>query len=615
MNRCSRAALLLSAASLLTTTAVAQVLTARVNGGTVQGTAANGIAVFKGIPFAAPPTGENRWRAPQPVIPWIGSKDAKAFSPACFQDTAFAVRLGAPAAVSEDCLYLNVWSPAKTAQGKLPVMVWIYGGAFVGGGTNWPLYDGTRFAEQGVILVSVAYRVGAFGFMAHDELSKESGHGSGNYGLEDQIAALGWVRDNIGQFGGDLHRVTIFGESAGGISVSMLAASPQAKGLFQRAISESGGSLAPPRTVSQGNGGTPTLKLAETNGAKLLEALGASDIKSARAIPAEKVLAAASKVPRGFWPTVDRYVIMGDEYMLYEAGRFNATPVLIGTNSDEGAAFTPPKVTRADYEKQIRDAYGEKADLILSANPHATDAEAYSAAKNNFRDSVFAWSTWRWASLQSRKGKSKAYLYYFDHRTPASPAGSSHAAEIAFVFGNLSNPSAPPTEAEKALSALMSHYWVNFAKSGDPNGPGLPEWPAFSDAAPKVMHFDDASSARDGVPNLEPLQALDTYFAWRRDQLAKACERPAQCRLEVNHDERAYIGGRGVESSRVERAALRGSAGTAAGTDRPAAGRDRSDARAPVGHARYTGHGKISGDERGGRVAPRSCHLSSGAPR
>ncbi|HKS95810.1 MAG TPA: carboxylesterase family protein [Terriglobia bacterium] len=514
-------AVVLSAAGLLATAADAQVVTAVVTGGRVQGVVANGIAAYKGIPFAAPPTGENRWRAPQPVISWTGTKRADAFAPACVQDIAFAVRLGAPAAVGEDCLYLNVWTPAKTPGDMLPVMVWIYGGAFVGGGTNWPLYDGTHFAEQGVILVSVAYRVGAFGFLAHAELSRESGHGSGNYGLEDQLAALRWVRDNIAQFGGDPHRVTIFGESAGGISVSMLAASPRAKGLFQGAISESGGSLAPPRTTPQGNGGAPTLKLAEANGARLLEALGANDIKSARALPADKVLAAAAKVPRGFWPTVDGYVIMGDQYVLYEAGRFNDTPVLIGTNSDEGAAFTPPKVTPASYEKQIRDAYGEKADLILSVNPHATDAEAHTAAKNNFRDSVFAWSTWAWASLQSRKGRSKAYLYYFDHRTPASPAGSSHATEIGFVFGNLSNPVAPPGEADKALSALMSAYWVNFAKRGDPNGPGLPAWPAFSDAAPQVMHFDTSSSAREGVPNAQQLKALDAYFAWRREQLAK----------------------------------------------------------------------------------------------
>jgi para-nitrobenzyl esterase len=499
----------------------AQIESADVTGGKIRGVVANGISSFKGVPFAASTAGENRWKAPQPVVPWKGVKEANRLAPACVQDTGFAVRLGAPPDVSEDCLYLNVWTPAKTANDKLPVMVWIYGGAFVGGGTNWPLYDGTRLAEKGVVLVSVAYRVGVFGFLAHPELSKESGHGSGTFGLQDQIAGLKWVRANIAKLGGDPDRVTIFGESAGGISVSMLAASPQAKGLFQRAISQSGGSMAPPISEGAAGAGVPTLALAEETGKKFLAALPANDIKTARAVPADKVLAATRGVPRGFWPTVDGHVIVGDQYELYRAGRFNDTPILIGTNSDEGAAFSPPKATSASYEQQVRSAYGAKADAILAANPHGTDAEAHAATKNLFRDAVFAWSTWRWASLQSQKGKGKAWLYYFDHRTPASPAGASHAAEIGFVFRNLGNPANPATAAEQSLSELMSSYWVNFAKSGDPNGSGLPPWPAFSDTTPQVMHFDQSSSAREGVPNLVPLKALDDYFAWRREQRGK----------------------------------------------------------------------------------------------
>jgi para-nitrobenzyl esterase len=521
MSRSLIAVLFVGVTGLLTTKVYAAVATADVTGGRLQGVVMEGIASFKGVPFAAPPTGENRWRSPQPVVPWTGVRKATAFAPACMQDTGMAARLGAPTTVSEDCLDLNVWTPAQTARDRLPVMVWIYGGAFVGGATNWPLYDGTHFARKGVVLVSVAYRVGPFGFLAHPALSRESGRGSGDYGLEDQIAGLKWVRDNIAKFGGDPHRVTVFGESAGGISVSMLAASPQAKGLYQRAISESGGSLTPPHG---GPGqGVPTLKTAEETGTAFLASLGAQDIKAARELPAEKILDASRQGRRGFWPVLDGHVIVGDEFSLYEAGRFNDTPVLIGTNSDEGAAFTPAQVTAADYEKQIRATYGDKAELILAANPHATDAQARTAAKNNFRDSVFAWSTWRWASLQSRHpGKGKAYLYYFDHRTPASPEGSSHASEIAFVFANLGNPGASPSDADKALSDLMISYWVNFAAQGDPNGPGLPAWPAFSDASPQVMHFDESSSARGGVPNLEQLKALDDYFAWRRAQAAKA---------------------------------------------------------------------------------------------
>jgi para-nitrobenzyl esterase len=513
--------LLLSA--LLPLAAHAQVQNADVTGGTVRGVVANGIASFKGIPFAAPPLGSNRWRSPQAVVPWTGVKSADTMAPACMQNTALAAQLGAPKEVSEDCLYLNLWTPAKTAHDKLPVMVWIYGGAFVIGGTNWPVYDGTRLAEKGVVLVSVAYRVGAFGFLAHPELSKESGTGSGNYGLEDQIAGLRWVRDNIAKFGGDPRRVTIFGESAGGLSVSMLAASPPARGLFQRAISESGGSLGPPRTTSIGQG-VPTLQVAEQAGETFLASLGVNDIKAARELPAEKILSAAEKIRGGgFWPTLDGHVIVGDEYELYKAGRFNNTPVLIGTNSDEGALFVPPKVTTTAYETQIRNTYGEKADLILAANPHATDEEAHRAAKNDFRDSVFAWSTWRWASLQSQhKGSGKVYLYYFDRRIPSAPDGASHGTEIPFVFGNLKNNFTPASDGDEPLSELMSSYWVNFAKAGDPNGPGLPPWPPFSDARPKVMHFDATPSARDAVPNMPQLQALDEYFAWRRGQAAQA---------------------------------------------------------------------------------------------
>jgi len=375
------------------------------------------------------------------------------------------------------------------------------------------------------VIVSVSYRVGPFGFLAHPDLSRESGKSSGNYGLQDMIAGLEWVKANIAAFGGDPANVTIFGESAGGIAVSMLGASPAAKGLFAKAISESGGNFAPPRHAAEGGQQTPTLAVAEKSGVTLFEKLGAKSLADARKLPADAVQKSLPPgLGGGFWPNFDGDVLPTDQYMLYSAGKFNDTPVLIGTNSDEGAMFTPPHVTSADYEKQIRGTYGEKADLILAANPHATDGEAHTAAKNNFRDSVFAWSTWRWASLQSQhKGKGKAYLYYFDHRTPASPAGSTHASEIAFVFGTLGGPT-PPTDANKALSDLMGSYWVNFAKNGDPNGPGLPEWPAFSDAAPAVMHFDQSPSARQGVPNLEQLQALDAYFGWRRDQAGKASQ-------------------------------------------------------------------------------------------
>jgi para-nitrobenzyl esterase len=501
--------------------APSQIRTAKVSGGEVQGAVSNNISSFKGIPFAAPPVGDLRWKAPQPVKPWSGVKQADAFAPGCMQDPALATFMRAPTNFSEDCLYLNVWTPAKTGSEKLPVMVWIYGGGFGAGATNAALYDGTNLARKGVVIVSTAYRVGPFGFLAHPELSRESGKGSGNYGLQDMIAALRWVKNNIAQFGGDPSRVTIFGESAGGIAVSMLAASPPAKGLFHRVISESGGSFAPVRLANEGGENVPTLRLAESTGKTFLESLGANDIKAARALTAEQIqkgLGSGLTASIGrFWPTADGDVLIGDQYELYQAGRFNDTPVLIGTNSDEGAMFTRPGVTPEAFEKQIRAGYGPRADVILNAYPHDTDAEVFRSSKDIFRESAFAWHTWVWARLQSQKGKGKAFVYYFDHRTPTSPDGANHGSEISLVFGNLGAFGGPPQSGDKELSDLMSSYWVNFAKSGDPNGGGLPMWPAFTEKEQNAMFFDPQPSARP-VPNLDKLKAFDAYYSWRREQ-------------------------------------------------------------------------------------------------
>jgi para-nitrobenzyl esterase len=499
----------------------AQVREAEVTGGKVAGVVSNGIASFKGVPFASPPTGSLRWKAPQPVKPWTGVKQASEYGPSCMQDPNFAKIFGATAPISEDCLYLNVWTPAKTASDKLPVMVWIYGGGFVGGMTGIPGYDGTRLAEKGVVLVSVAYRLGVFGFLAHPELSKESGKGSGNYGIQDMVAGLQWVKANIAKFGGDPGRVTIFGESAGGIAVSMLAASPAAKGLFHGAISESGGNFGPPRFANEGGANVPLLKAAEASGQAFLAKLGANDMKAARELPAEKLQTALGPgLQGGFWPVFDGDVLPGDQYELYQAKRFNDTPVLIGTNSDEGALFAPPGATPAMFETLVNAGYGKYAEAILAAYPHATNEEAAKAVRDIFRDSVFAWPTWAWATLQTRQGKGKAFVYYFDHRTPQSPNGANHASEIGYVFKTLGSGGAllgvvAPRPEDLAMSDLLSSYWVNFAKTGDPNGAGLPQWPAFSVATQSAMHFDAKSSAR-GVPNMTQIKALDAYFAWRR---------------------------------------------------------------------------------------------------
>jgi len=493
--------------------------------GPVEGTLENGMAVYKGVPFAQPPVGPLRWRAPQLPKPWPGVKKGDTYAPACTQVSRANPALGIPAVpTSEDCLYLNIWSPAKSAGDRLPVMVWIYGGGFTGGATSIPLYDGTNLARKGVLLVSIAYRLGPFGFLADSELTKESGRSSGNYGLLDQIAGLKWIQRNITAFGGDPHRVTIFGESAGGISVSMLAASPLANGLFEGAISESGGSFGSPRSGDEGGVNVPTLEIAERNGAAFLAALGASTIAEARKLPAERILKGpgASTMGGRFWPNFDGYVLPRDQYLLYSAGVQNDTPVLIGTNADEGAIFPHPR-DAASFLKQVRAQYGASADKILAAYPAGSDEQAARSASELMRDTAFAWNTWTWARLQSRTGKGRAYVYYFNHRPPYPDVplfkgvGATHGAELAYVFGNPAQQNMHFTEGDQAMSEAIMTYWTNFAKRGDPNGGSLPHWQSFTARHPVVMHFDGTPQL-GAVPNLKQLEALDAYYAWRRSE-------------------------------------------------------------------------------------------------
>jgi para-nitrobenzyl esterase len=509
MNNSRRLFLALATLLCAAASAVAQISTVKVTGGAIEGVVKDGIASFKGIPFAAPPVGDFRWRSPQPVKPWTGVKKANEFAPGPMQDTSFGATLGGPQKISEDCLYLNIWTGAKKAGEKLPVMVWIYGGGFGIGMTSTPTYDGTNLAKKGVVLVSVAYRVGPMGFLAHPELSKESGKGSGAYGIQDMIAGLKWVKENIAQFGGDPSNVTIFGESAGGVAVGMLTASPMAKGLFQRAISESGGNMTPPRE---------SLTKAEEQGKAYLSKLGANDIKAARALSAEAIQK-ESQGMGSFWPVADGNTIMANQYELFEAGKFNDTPILVGTNSDEGALFARGSTTSAAFEQMIRSRFADGAEALLKAYPHSTDTEATRSNKDISRDSIFAWPTWAWAKLQSDKGKNKPFVYYFDRRTPVSPDGANHGSEISYVFGNLGGMGPTPGSngpEDKSLSELIMSYWVNFAKNGDPNGPGLPAWPAFHEKEPATMIFDKSPGFRLH-PNLDKIKAFDAYYAKLRE--------------------------------------------------------------------------------------------------
>ena len=481
----------------------------KVEGGWIQGTVSEDLTIYKGIPFAAPPVGELRWKAPQPVEKWDGVKQAKEYAPAPFQGG------NPPSGKSEDCLYLNVWSPAKSADEKIPVLVWIYGGGFSFGSTAEPGYSGENLAKKGVVLVSIAYRVNQLGFLAHPELSAENpNHISGNYGLLDQIAGLQWIKENIAAFGGDPEKVTIFGESAGGISVSMLCASPLAKGLFHGAISESGGSFGPTRPTTYPGENMKTLKQAEKEGEAYAERVGVSSIAELRKIEADKLPLGMGM--GGGWPIVDGYVIPDDQHKMYEAGKYNDVPVLIGYNSDEGASFSREK-TPEEYYAGVKARYGKFADELIKAYP-AAENSVPKTARDLARDAAFGWQTWSWARLQSQTGKSKVYLYYFDQHpdfpedSPRYGYGSPHGQEVGYVFMHVN----PENESDVALSEAMGTYWTNFAKSGNPNGESVPEWTAFSVEDPNVMYLTGPKPFVGPVPSAESLEVLDDYFEWRR---------------------------------------------------------------------------------------------------
>ena len=377
------------------------------------------------------------------------------------------------------------------------------------------------------MLVSIAYRVGPFGFLALPELDRESGTASGDYGLQDQIAALEWVKSNIAQFGGDPSRVTIFGESAGGICVSLLAGAPGARGLFQRAISESGGVFSQPwfsDDPRDRSGPAPlrTKRLAESMGIEFLRSLGVANLKEARAVLAEDVLRASAAAP-GFWPVLDGDVLPDSNFALYQAKQFNDTPILIGSNSDEGAGSASRDANTMLQNYVRSDVCRTQGESLLSLYPVVKDTSVVRAVEGLSRDGSYAWNTWTWARLQSSKGRGKVYLYYFDVRTPAFPRGARHGDEVAYVFGNFDSSGSSAADSVRSedlrISDLIRRYWINFASTGDPNGPGLPVWPTFSEGAQWAMVFDPSPGARS-LPNVARLKAFDSYYRcmWKRNQ-------------------------------------------------------------------------------------------------
>lgn len=432
------------------------------------------VRVYKGIPYAAPPVGDLRWREPRPPSHWEGVRKADEFSPVCMQQRRGPAGASGPAP-SEDCLYLNIWTAAKSASEHRPVIVWTYGGAFTSGAGSLAMYDGDALARKGAVVVTYNYRLGVFGFLAHPELTKESEHhASGNYALMDMNTVLRWVQKNIANFGGDPKRVTIDGESAGSMMVSAMVGSSQGKGLFQRAIGQSGAWMG----VNIGH--MTTLAQAEENGEKAVAALGVHSIEDLRKMPADELLKNARLQASII---VDGWYIPEDLSLVYQNHKQNDVDVLVGSNRDEGTFFARPgSGNAAQFTENAKHRFNDMSDAYLKLYPAGSDTEAGTSQLTAFRDE-FGWAMREWAQLQSERGKAKAYLYYFTHVPPAAPGqpsrGATHTADLAYMFDN------PParvtwTDVDKKLADTMSSYWVNFAANGNPNGKGLPEWPVYS---------------------------------------------------------------------------------------------------------------------------------------
>jgi para-nitrobenzyl esterase len=508
---------LVAAVQLAGTVVAQQVLT---ESGAISGIRTNGLTVYKGIPFAAPPLGDLRWRPPVHAATWRGTRKADAFAPACMQ-VGVSMPGETPPAVSEDCLYLNIWTPAKaetkikiktkTAHERLPVIVWIYGGGYINGSASMPLYWGDQLAQKGVIVVTIAYRLGPLGFLALPELTRESSHhSSGNYGLMDQIAALEWIQRNISAFGGDPKCVTIAGQSSGSISVSILMASPLAKGLFQRAIGESGGLFEPLQLAPKF-----LLANAEHEGEKYATSLGTPSLQELRRLPASLLTGNAGGIVHA---VIEPYVLPLSPYEAFTSGKQNDVPLLIGSNAEEARAMVDvTHETAATFDSDLEHSVGQLPAALVAAYPHHTDEEARQARLGLERDLRFGWDMWAWARLQAGTGQSPVFYYSF-RQPPPFPAdsvyagwGASHFAELWYVFDHLDQSPWNWTAADRKLADEMSSYWVNFARSGDPNGHGLPAWPAFTNAESKVQYLADPITV-GGVANLNSLSVFDVVY-------------------------------------------------------------------------------------------------------
>lgn len=491
----------------------------RTANGVIEGTIDqdSGIRSFKGIPFAAPPVGDLRWKEPQPVKNWEGVRKADKFGPRAMQQSIFGDMNFRSDGMSEDCLYLNVWTPATSEKEGLPVLVYFYGGGFVAGDGSEPRYDGESMARRGIVALTVNYRLGVFGFFAYPELTAESPHhSSGNYGYLDQSAALRWVQQNIAAFGGDPNRVTIAGESAGSVSVSAQMASPLSKDLIAGAIGESGSLLGTLSPV--------TLAEAEQRGVEFATEINANSLAELRALPATKLLEATGKPnPFRFVANVDGYFFPQQPVTIFSEGKQAHVPLLAGWNSEEmnyRFLFGTEKPARENYIKILEKLYGDRADEVLKLFPANTDAELEQSATDLAGDRFIGFSTWKWIELQSRTGGKPVYRYLYTRpRPPMKPElgnavpglaggvikgaeaermkpppakGAVHSAEIEYAMGNLATNDVYEWDADDyQVSAIMQAYFENFIKTGNPNGAGLPEWHAVNSGNPDdVMVID-----------------------------------------------------------------------------------------------------------------------------
>jgi para-nitrobenzyl esterase len=501
------------AAAILCATAVPAIAAdrAKTANGVVEGTTEpSGIHVYRGIPFATPPVGDLRWKEPQPVKNWDGVRRATEFGPRCTQGSMFSDMVFRSNGMSEDCLYLNVWTPAKSASERLPVLVYFFGGGFVAGDGSEPRYDGESMAKKGIVALTVNYRLGVFGFMAHPELTKESPHhASGNYALLDQNVALKWVQKNIEAFGGDPRRVTIAGESAGSIAVSAQMASPLSKGLIAGAIGESGALIAPtlpPVPLAQG----------EEVGTTFAASVGANSLAALRAMPAAQIQEAAGKLPIGrFSSTIDGYFFPKAPVEIFAAGEQAHVPLLAGWNTEENnarAVLAANEPTPENFTKVLSSLYGERAGEAAKVYSGTTADEVRQAATDLASDRFIAYSTWKWIDLHGRTAGKPVYRYLYARPRPvmnAAPAagnasprppaarGAVHSAEIEYAMGNLaSNKVYAWTDDDHKVSEIMQGYFANFVKTGNPNGQGLPQWPVTNSGTSQFMRIDVNTKAQ-----------------------------------------------------------------------------------------------------------------------